>query len=1369
MMCSNQVNNSAPGQMTQNLNQGLHTVNGSPNVSLNGPQILGSFTPEDTLQQMDELIKENNELKEAIKQTNHAMKERYEELATWREKQRDERDYIQNKFEEAKTRLTDLTAENEILKSKIQELNADTTQGVPKGAISNVMEQDMQQLKALVSRLQTEKADLVAMNSELLLKLGAPASDDSFVEIRMEAADDGELKAAKELQCKNANSQAVYTSNMDDSTGKRLLSEELTVSQLLHMLRDKTLNMEKLEHELQSSKQRVSELEQVCEAAELARQAEKNAREELLSGTKQELAPETVVMDVSVEQQNTETAAAPVEGLNNPNNQSSNEVEALKSQVMLLVKDLQGSQKKLDEAERMKKSLNERCLDLEQQLANNQVIMEEKRQLIFSNEKLKLQVESSQSEHQIDQMKIADEKIKLAEEKRKLAQIQEAYNHLFQEHNDLKKANEEMKVKENKNLEKINDLSIDLDVAKRTMEANQQAIVELTRTVEQQADNLKAQHANNADLADISNQLEMAEKALVEKQQKIDEMKQTIIKQEEEIETVAVFRAQADVYSADFHAERAAREAIHAEKESLAERVNLLMKENTKMKEELDAFSRQSLIELQRRHSNLGAEDNVAMQQPVQRGPDNLAWNLQGVLPEHACPKCGTILPDIDTLQIHVMDCKGACTAQSIKESTSFQEALCMPTPNPKNGLLKTKSRTAQEPTNPTAVTKIRDPIQTQPGSRQVLQPLKTSNKSNTMHQEFPAAGDYERPGTSKSTNSDIAVDKFSGLRLRNPIVSSTEMERKMHGRNLIRVSQLRSKLEKLEDTDWVTFAVIIKKITSQSSNNGKTFSIWHLSDLRSSNLNLCLFLFGNVHKEHWKTEKGTVIGLLNANPMKSRDGSDEVCLSVDHPQKILIMGEALDMGTCRARKKNGDLCTQIINLMDCEYCEYHVKAQYKKLSAKRADLQSSFSGRAPNKMHGKGGSLKERLCQQGFHYGGVTSASYAASVRAAGPKKSVQTTLTHMIVKGADDIVRETKRKIALANGKVVSGCSEDFKDLMEMPTVGALNLKKHLSKVPMKGGPVNNAQSGPPILSISASELLKQQKRKLLESRKKKTEELQKRFMQSTSDSTSHISEPGGLSSLSSPKVGAEFPREQKLTAPPQTPKLGRGFAEGEDILFFDIPPPSAPKLSPTADSKKMAAIVKLRKKGEILTKEDPNCVKRKLPNTEEMPARILERIEKNLSSIPGEGNDEPTLKKRHEQLEYLDSEEFQKILNARSRHVGAVQEVEAELQEQYFEPLLKKEQMEEKMRNILELKCRVVSCKTCRYSYYKPLETCVSENHDYHWHDAIKRFFKCPCGNRAIALTRLPRKSCSNCGLFKWERDGMLKVSSSKVLMF
>ncbi|XP_051889468.1 protein MCM10 homolog isoform X2 [Pristis pectinata] len=693
---------------------------------------------------------------------------------------------------------------------------------------------------------------------------------------------------------------------------------------------------------------------------------------------------------------------------------------------------------------------------------------------------------------------------------------------------------------------------------------------------------------------------------------------------------------------------------------------------------------------------------------------------------------------------------QGTCTSQNIKKSNSFQQDRCRSSSNLKHDLLKSKLHKAPEPTRtPTE----RSP-QTQPANEQ---PRQLQNKPNPIRQNLPTTiRASERPGTSRATNPDISVDKFSGLRLRNPIVSSTEMERKMHGRKLIRLSQLHSKLanEKLEDTDWVTFGVIIKKITPQSSNNGKTFSIWNLSDLRS-NLNLSLFLFGNVHKEHWKTDSGTVIGLLNANPMKPRDGTDEVCLSVDHPQKILIMGEALDMGTCRARKKNGDPCTHIVNLMDCEYCEYHVKAQYKKLSAKRADLQSSFSGRAPSRMNGKHGSLKERLCQQGFHYGGISSASYAASVKAAGPNKSVQLTLTQMMVKGADDIVRETKKNIALTNGKGLTGCSDEFKDLMQLPTFGARNLKKHLTKAPMKGGSVNNAQPGPAVLSISASELLKQQKQKMLETRKRKAEELQKSFLQSKSVYSGYTSRAGGLSIQTSPKVGAVFPKEQKLVATPQTPKLGGGLSQGEDILFFDTSPPSASKLNHNADTKKMVAIMKLHKKGAVLAKEDPNSVKRKLPHSGE---KLLERIKKNLSSP--DGNDEPISKKHRAQLEYLDSEEFQKILNAKSRHIGTVQEAEIEFQEQYFEPLVKKEQMEEKMKSIREMKCRVVSCKTCKYTHFKPLETCVSENHDYHWHDAVKRFFKCPCGSRAIALTRLPKKNCSNCGLFKWERDGMLK---------
>nr|AAH90220.1 LOC398196 protein [Xenopus laevis] len=603
-------------------------------------------------------------------------------------------------------------------------------------------------------------------------------------------------------------------------------------------------------------------------------------------------------------------------------------------------------------------------------------------------------------------------------------------------------------------------------------------------------------------------------------------------------------------------------------------------------------------------------------------------------------------------------------------------------------------------------------------------------------------------------------VEKFSGLRIRKPRVSSSEMERKMNGRKLIRLAQLQNKIatEKLEEEDWVTFGVIVKKITPQSSNNGKTFSIWRLNDLKDLDKYISLFLFGDVHKEHWKTDQGTVIGLLNANPMKPKEGTDEVCLSVDNPQKVLLMGDAVDLGTCKARKKNGDPCTQMVNLNDCEYCQYHVQAQYKKVSSKRADLQSSYSGHVPKKMARGANGLRERLCQGGFHYGGVSSMAYAATLGSTtAPKKTVQSTLSNMVVRGAEAIALEARQKIAAAKNVVQT---DEFKELMTLPTPGALNLKKHLSGVSPQA---NCGKEGQPIQSISASTLLKQQKQQMLNARKKRAEESQKRFLESTEKSEkSSTLTSSACSVFQSPKQGAEFPNAQKMA----TPKLGRGFAEGDDVLFFDISPPPAPKLSTSAEAKKLLAIQKLQAKGQTLAKTDPNSIKRKRGSSSE--ELVAQRVASHASTSPKSPDEnEPAIKKHRDQLAYLESEEFQKILNAKSKHTGILKEAEVEIQERYFDPLVKKEQLEEKMQSIREQSCRVVTCKTCKYTHFKPKETCVSENHYFHWHNGVKRFFKCPCGNRTISLDRLPKKHCSTCGLFKWERVGMLKEKTGPKL--
>ncbi|KAM8739903.1 protein MCM10 homolog isoform 1-T1 [Acanthopagrus schlegelii] len=670
------------------------------------------------------------------------------------------------------------------------------------------------------------------------------------------------------------------------------------------------------------------------------------------------------------------------------------------------------------------------------------------------------------------------------------------------------------------------------------------------------------------------------------------------------------------------------------------------------------------------------------------------------------------------------------------------------------------KPSTSAEDTGPLVEIKLGSSFQPVESTSKVTNSLKSPPSSQSRPAPAASAG-QPKPSSLPPLPKDVAVERYSGLRLRKPLVSSSEMDRKMADRRLIRLSQVPERLtrEKLEDSDWVTFAVLVSKATPQSNASGKTFSIWKLNDLHNLEVFVSLLLFGEVHKEHWKTETGMVIGLLNPNPMKQKDGYDGVSLTVDHPQKVLLMGEAQDYSNCKAMKKNGDPCSQIVNMYDCQFCQYHVKAQYKKMSSKRAELQSSYSGKAPNKVKGKGGSLKERLCQDGFHYGGMSSAACAASLTASKPNKPAQKTLDKLFVKGSSQLIDQAKR-LAVQSGEV-SGCSNEFKSLLSMPTPGALQLKKHL----IQGSKtVSKDAAGAPLQSISASDLLKQQKqrqRELLQNRLQRAGDTQKRVLQSSAGPRPGSSSSLGRVGLTSPKAAPEVPKNTQSPAAPHAPTLGRGFSEGDDILFFENSPPPAPAPSTLSlSAAKLLALKKLRAKGKGLQKEDPNAVKRKRSDSSD----INSRVEKNLTSPKGETSsneeEEPAQKKKRDQLLYVQSEEFQKILNAKSRHGAALQAAEYQLQERYFDVLVKKEQMEEKMKGIREMKCRAVSCKKCGYTYFKPADRCVEENHDLRWHDAVKRFFKCPCGQRAIALDRLPNKHCSNCGLFKWERDGMLK---------
>ncbi|XP_030675134.1 optineurin isoform X3 [Nomascus leucogenys] len=505
------------------------TGNGPPHLA--HPN-LDTFTPEELLQQMKELLTENHQLKEAMKLNNQAMKGRFEELSAWTEKQKEERQFFEIQSKEAKERLMALSHENEKLKEELGKLKGKSERSSEDPTDDSRLpraeaEQEKDQLRTQVVRLQAEKADLLGIVSELQLKLNSSgSSEDSFVEIRMA---EGEAEGSvKEIKHSPGPTRTV-------SSGTVLDFEK------------KASNRSEIETQTEGSTEKEND---------------------------EEKGPETV----------------------------GSEVEALNLQVTSLFKELQEAHTKLSEAELMKKRLQEKCQALERKNSATPSELNEKQELVYTNKKLELQVESMLSEIKMEQAKTEDEKSKLAV-------LQMTHNKLLQEHNNALKAIEELTRKESEKVDR-------------------------------------------AVLKELSEKLELAEKALASKQLQMDEMKQTIAKQEEDLETMTVLRAQMEVYCSDFHAERAAREKIHEQKEQLALQLAVLLKEN-------DAFEdggRQSLMEMQSRHgARTGDPDQQAYL--VQRGAEDWDRRPQLNIPIHSCPKCGEVLPDIDTLQIHVMDC----------------------------------------------------------------------------------------------------------------------------------------------------------------------------------------------------------------------------------------------------------------------------------------------------------------------------------------------------------------------------------------------------------------------------------------------------------------------------------------------------------------------------------------------------------------------------------------------------------------------------------------------------------------------------------------------------------------------------------------
>ncbi|XP_014222348.1 protein MCM10 homolog [Trichogramma pretiosum] len=226
---------------------------------------------------------------------------------------------------------------------------------------------------------------------------------------------------------------------------------------------------------------------------------------------------------------------------------------------------------------------------------------------------------------------------------------------------------------------------------------------------------------------------------------------------------------------------------------------------------------------------------------------------------------------------------------------------------------------------------------------------LKKKTNEDKVTPEPPKPSKYALQAQQKiKAQNDVYSDPIFGFRMITPLISSTDLVEKMKGIKPVTVASIKQhiinqKAGMLED--WVFAGVVLNKSSPKTSAKGSQYSIWKLTDLSNEMKTVAVFLFSNAYKQLWKLSTGTVIGILNPNVLESRDDKDVATLSVDVPQRVLVLGTSKDLGTCKSIKKNGDPCTAPTNIRYGEHCVYHVKQEYGKFS-RRSELQT----KAPQK-----------------------------------------------------------------------------------------------------------------------------------------------------------------------------------------------------------------------------------------------------------------------------------------------------------------------------------------------------------------------------------------------------------------------------------
>ncbi|XP_037629653.1 NF-kappa-B essential modulator isoform X4 [Sebastes umbrosus] len=525
------------------------------------------------------LLGDNQQLREALRQSNLALRQRCEEMEGWQQRTREEREFLSCRFQEARALVERLAQENHSLQSLVN------------GPASNLSSNNC------CNSSQTEELQGRPARNR---PLDGPQTLDQREKKRVEETDQHtQTTPPRSLPLEGANEFL-----------QLLKSHKDKLEEGMRELRRKNEEMERERDEAEKERGRmrrcIDQLQaKLAQASSVTEEVVQHRSEAQHSSDRYRDLEEKLdyLQKTSAQRDRTE---ALLKQKDKDCAQLAKDCEALKAQVTSLLGELNERQSCLDKSEHERKMLEEKlCSKMKALQVAERELEQQRKQHHVAMDKLLLQTQSLEQA-------LKTERHVVTEEKKKLTQLQHAYTCLFRDY-DSKLKNEG---------------------------------------------------------GDLCSRLEEAERALALKQDLIDKLKEEVEQQKGSLETVPVLTAQAEIYKADFLAEREAREKLNQKKEELQDQLTQALTEIDRLKQEAASRSRMEQMKLRHQEDFPTRAPQIPPPQAFNTVPPAPSFRNKGLvlvgdqgaggadeLPDLCCPKCQYQAPDMDTLQIHVMDC----------------------------------------------------------------------------------------------------------------------------------------------------------------------------------------------------------------------------------------------------------------------------------------------------------------------------------------------------------------------------------------------------------------------------------------------------------------------------------------------------------------------------------------------------------------------------------------------------------------------------------------------------------------------------------------------------------------------------------------